>query len=89
LPGGASHEQTLVFERRHRLRGGYLGVGAVAIRSAGDLAAAAGLERSRLGFNGVSVFAPDGGYEHNRSRLYICASTSLYAVYLGVRGLGV
>jgi gluconolactonase len=30
-----------------------------------------------------------GGYEHNRSRLYICASTSLYAVYVGVRGLGV
>ena len=29
-----------------------------------------------------------GGYEHNRSRLYICASTSLYAVYVGVRGLG-
>ena len=30
-----------------------------------------------------------GGYQHNRSRLYICASTSLYAVYVGVRGLGV
>jgi gluconolactonase len=30
-----------------------------------------------------------GGYEHNRTRLYICASTSLYAVYVGVRGLGV
>jgi gluconolactonase len=30
-----------------------------------------------------------GGYEHNRSRLYICASTSLYAVYVGVRGVGV
>lgn len=30
-----------------------------------------------------------GGYEHYRSRLYICASTSLYAVYVGVRGLGV
>ncbi|HEX5462559.1 MAG TPA: SMP-30/gluconolactonase/LRE family protein [Steroidobacteraceae bacterium] len=30
-----------------------------------------------------------GGYEHNRSRLYVCASTSLYAVYVGVRGLGV
>jgi gluconolactonase len=30
-----------------------------------------------------------GGYQHNRSRLYICASTSLYAVYIGVRGLGV
>jgi gluconolactonase len=30
-----------------------------------------------------------GGYRHNRSRLYICASTSLYAVYVGVRGLGV
>ncbi|HEX4268513.1 MAG TPA: SMP-30/gluconolactonase/LRE family protein [Steroidobacteraceae bacterium] len=30
-----------------------------------------------------------GGYEHNRSRLYICASTSLYAAYVGVRGLGV
>ncbi len=30
-----------------------------------------------------------GGYQHNRSRLYICASTSLYAAYVGVRGLGV
>lgn len=30
-----------------------------------------------------------GGYQHNRSRLYICASTSLYAVYVNVRGLGV
>lgn len=30
-----------------------------------------------------------GGYQHNRSRLYICASTSLYAVYVSVRGLGV
>jgi gluconolactonase len=30
-----------------------------------------------------------GGYQHNRSRLYVCASTSLYAVYVGVRGLGV
>jgi len=30
-----------------------------------------------------------GGYEHNRTRLYICGSTSLYAVYVGVRGLGV
>lgn len=59
------------------------------------------------GFNGVSVFAPDGtpigrivlpevasnlcfgGYQHNHSRLYVTASTSLYAVYVGVRGLGV
>ena len=30
-----------------------------------------------------------GGYQHSRSRLYICASTSLYAVYVGVRGMGV
>ena len=30
-----------------------------------------------------------GGYQPNRSRLYICASTSLYSVYVGVRGLGV
>lgn len=30
-----------------------------------------------------------GGYQHNRSRLYICASTSLYAVYVGTRGMGV
>lgn len=30
-----------------------------------------------------------GGYEHNRSRLYITASTSLYAVYVGTRGVGV
>jgi gluconolactonase len=30
-----------------------------------------------------------GGYRHERSRLYICASTSLYAVYVGVRGVGV
>jgi gluconolactonase len=30
-----------------------------------------------------------GGYQHNRSRLYICASTSLYALYVGVRGVGV
>jgi gluconolactonase len=30
-----------------------------------------------------------GGYQHNRSRLYVCASTSLYAVYVAVRGLGV
>jgi gluconolactonase len=30
-----------------------------------------------------------GGYQHNRSRLYICASTSLYAVYVGTRSVGV
>jgi gluconolactonase len=30
-----------------------------------------------------------GGYQHNRSRLYITASTSLYAVYVGTRGVGV
>jgi gluconolactonase len=30
-----------------------------------------------------------GGYQHNRSRLYICASTPLYAVYVGTRDMGV
>ena len=30
-----------------------------------------------------------GGYEHDHSRLYVAASTSLYAVYVHTRGVGV
>jgi gluconolactonase len=55
----------------------------------GNLWCAGGCPIGRIVLPEVAANLCFGGYEHNRSRLYICASTSLYAVYVGVRGLGV
>jgi gluconolactonase len=70
---------------------------------AGNLWSAGGWADKNKNFNGVSVYAPDGtpigrivlpevaanlcfgGHEHNR--LYICASTSVYAIGVNTRGV--